>query len=227
MLPSRDKYVIIVAGGAGLRMGTGIPKQFLEIKGMPVIMHTINRFVDFYPGINIIIVLPPGKHRQWLSLCKKHSFNVPHTLVDGGDERFYSVKNGLKKVPPGSLVAVHDAVRPLVSPGTINRCFTMAEKKGNAVPVCRSPESLRQVNSSGLSFPVNRDEVRLVQTPQVFFSEILLKAYDCGYSPLFTDDATVVEEAGVTINLVEGNSENIKITSPPDLVIAEAFLDSE
>jgi 2-C-methyl-D-erythritol 4-phosphate cytidylyltransferase len=214
-----------MAGGAGQRMGSPTPKQFLLLKGKPVIMHTIEKFLEYDSKINIVVVLPDESVDQWHSLCREYSFNHKHSITAGGDERFYSVRNGLKLTVPDSLIAVHDAVRPLVSLSTIRACFDMAEKTGSAVPVITTTESVREVEFPGnLSRPLDRNSIKLVQTPQVFRSDILYKAYDCGYSPHFTDDATVAERLGIEISLVEGNSENIKITSPPDMIIAEALI---
>lgn len=220
-----QKFVLIMAGGAGIRMGADVPKQFLLLKGKPVVMHTIEKFLEYDENINLVIVLPEASVNLWQNLCKKHKFFYDHTVVKGGDERFYSVKNGLKETSPDSLIAIHDAVRPLVSVSTIRRCFDTAEKTGCAIPVISTLESVREVESgNNESRPLDRNSIKLVQTPQVFKSDILHRAYDCGYSPHFTDDATVVERLGVKINLVEGNSENIKITGPLDLIIMEALL---
>ena len=216
-------YVVIVAGGTGKRMGAEVPKQFLELAGRPVLMHTIERFKAFNEGIEIITVLPEDQLRHWLELQEKHSFNIPQTLVKGGSARFYSVRNGLKFVNTPGLVAIHDGVRPFVSLETIRRCFQTAEEKGNAIPVIPATESLRFVTEDG-NHPINRLQVRQIQTPQVFNSELLKKAYDQCYKPEFTDDATVLESYGEKINLVEGNRENIKITTPEDLLISQAFL---
>ncbi len=219
------RYLIVVAGGKGVRMGAALPKQFLLLAGRPVIFHTIARFTDYDPGIELIIVLPGGSESRWKELCSRYDFSRPHHIISGGPERFDSVRNGLSLVRQESLVAVHDAVRPLVSPGTIDRCFTMAGKKGNAVPFVRPPESIRETVSEKNSRPLSRDTIALIQTPQVFRSDILLTAYARSYSPSFTDDASVVEAAGHRINLVEGNRENIKITTAEDLLVAEAFFD--
>ena len=216
-------YVVIVAGGTGKRMGAEVPKQFLELAGRPVLMHTIERFKAFNEGIEIITVLPEDQLRHWLELQEIHSFNIPQTLVKGGSARFYSVRNGLKFVNTPGLVAIHDGVRPFVSLDTIRRCFETAEEKGNAIPVVPATESLRFVTEEG-NHPINRLQVRQIQTPQVFNAELLKKAYGQCYKPEFTDDATVLESYGEKINLVEGNRENIKITTPEDLLISQAFL---
>ena len=216
-------YVVIVAGGSGKRMGAEVPKQFLELAGRPVLMHTIERFKAFNEAVEIITVLPEDQLRHWLYLQEKHSFSIPQTLVKGGTARFYSVRNGLKFVNSPGIVAIHDGVRPFVSDATIKRCFETAEKKGNAIPAVTVAESLRIVTDTG-NHPINRLQVRQIQTPQVFSAELLKKAYNQCYRPEFTDDATVLESAGEVINLVEGNRENIKITTPEDLLISRAFL---
>ena len=220
-----DLYVVIVAGGSGKRMGAEIPKQFLELAGRPVLMHTIERFKTFNDSIEIITVLPENQLRFWIDLQKKHSFNVLHTLVKGGANRFLSVRNGLKFVNSPGLVAIHDGVRPFVSIDTIKRCFEAAEKLGNAIPAISPNESLRIINDLG-SIPVNRFHVKQVQTPQVFNAALIKNAYLQEYSPDFTDDATVLEKTGEKINLIEGNRENIKITTPEDLLISDALLKS-
>jgi 2-C-methyl-D-erythritol 4-phosphate cytidylyltransferase len=216
-------YAVIVAGGSGKRMGAELPKQYLEIAGKPVLMHTLERFKSFSDSIEIITVLPENQLRFWGDLQKKYSFNIPHTLVKGGKARFFSVRNGLKFVDAPGLVAIHDGVRPFVSIETIKRCFETAERLGNAIPVIPPSDALRMVSDQG-SMPVNRILVRQVQTPQVFHSELIKKAYEQDYLPEFTDDATVLEKTGVKINLVDGNRENIKITTPEDLIISAALL---
>lgn len=220
-----DLYAIIVAGGSGKRMGTDIPKQFLELSGKPVLMHTIERFKAFDKSIEIITVLPENQLRYWTELQKKYSFSVPHTLVKGGPYRFFSVRNGLKFVGETGLVAIHDGVRPLVSIGTIKRCFEAAEKYGNSIPVVCPADSLRMETDRG-NIPVNRQHIKQIQTPQVFRAELIKKAYLQEYDPDFTDDATVLEKTGEEIHLVEGNRENIKITNPEDLLISEALMQS-
>lgn len=216
-------YALIVAAGSGKRMGAEIPKQYLELAGKPVLMHTLERFKAFDDSIEIITVLPENQLRFWADLQKKYSFNIPHTLVKGGRARFFSVRNGLKFVDVPGLVAIHDGVRPFVSFETIKRCFATAEKFGNAIPVIPPSDTLRMISDKG-SKPINRLLVRQVQTPQVFRADKIKKAYLQEYRPEFTDDATVLENTGVKINLVEGNRENIKITTPEDLVISTALL---
>jgi 2-C-methyl-D-erythritol 4-phosphate cytidylyltransferase len=215
-------FALIVAGGTGTRMGTEIPKQFLELAGKPILMHTIEKFWAFSKSIRIIIVLPENQFGLWEELEKKYSFSVPHTIVPGGSSRFVSVKNGLQEVEDNGLVAIHDGVRPLVSIDTIKRCFSDAEKFGNSIPVINPSDSLRMITEQG-NMPVNRHYLRIIQTPQVFDSKLIKKAYIQDFSPDFTDDATLLEKTGESIHLVEGNRENIKITNPEDLIIAEAL----
>jgi len=216
-------YAVIVAGGSGKRMGAEIPKQYLEIAGKPVLMHTIEKFKAFNESIEIITVLPEDQLRFWAELQKKHSFSIPHTLVKGGKTRFFSVRNGLKFVETPSLVAIHDGVRPFVSIETIKRCFDTAVNLGNAIPVIPPSDSFRMLTEKSSS-SINRLLLRQVQTPQVFRSELIKKAYLQDYIPEFTDDASVLEKAGIKINLVDGNRENLKITNPEDLIISAALL---
>lgn len=218
-------YAVIVAGGIGTRMGTDIPKQFLELAGKPVLMHTIERFLTFSNSIHIITVLPGEYLEFWDQLKKKYTFTLPHIIVRGGETRFISVRNGLEYVDDDALVAVHDAVRPLVSIGTIKRCFETAGEYGNAIPVISPSDTLRIVNEEN-SKPVDRLLVKQIQTPQVFHSRLLKKAYCQSYLPEFKDDATVLEKTGEKIRLVDGNRENIKITNPEDLIIAQHLLPS-
>ena len=216
-------YALIVAGGSGKRMNAGIPKQYLELAGKPVLMHTLERFKAFDNAIEIITVLPENQLRFWGELQKKYSFDVPHTLVKGGKARFFSVRNGLKFVESPGLVAIHDGVRPFVSVDTIKRCFETAEKLGNAIPVISPSDTLRMISGEE-NKTINRLQVKQVQTPQVFNTDLIKNAYLQEYMPEFTDDATVLERTGVKINLVDGNRENIKITNPEDLVISTALL---
>lgn len=219
----KQKYVIIVAGGSGKRMGNDIPKQFLPMNKLPILMHTIKAFYEFDSAIKIIVVLPEDQHNYWNELVRKYKFKIAHEIANGGTERFYSVHNGLQLVNYNGLVAVHDGVRPLVSKNVIMDCFDKAELKGAVIPVLPSNESIRKINEDE-NVALNRSEYFMVQTPQVFETELLKKAYEQSFSSLFTDDASVVEAAGYTVSHVEGNVENIKITRPIDLVIAEALL---
>jgi 2-C-methyl-D-erythritol 4-phosphate cytidylyltransferase len=216
----KTRIAIIVAGGKGERMNSDIPKQFIEIQGKPVLMHTIEVFHRFDDTMQLILVLPEIQIGFWKEICKKHNFTLIHQIVPGGKTRFNSVKNGLKVVKNPSLVAVHDGVRPLVSIETISRCFEAAEKFEAVVPVFDLVESIRQITEKG-SQSVDRNAYKLVQTPQVFDAELLIKAYEQDFSDIFTDDASVVEATGTKIHLVEGNRENIKITTEFDLKIAK------
>lgn len=220
------KIAIIVAGGKGERMKTEVPKQFIEILGKPILMHTIEAFLKFDNTIQIILVLPQVQLDYWQELCKKHSFYTTHKIVVGGETRFQSVKNGLEAIKSTGLVAVHDGVRPLVSEDTIARCYSAAENKGNAIPVVDCVDSIRQITPNG-NESVDRTAYKLVQTPQVFEVELLKSAYEQPYSSLFTDDASVAENLGLKINLVDGNRENIKITTAFDLRLAEILLKHE
>lgn len=214
--------VLIVAGGKGLRMGSDLPKQFLPIGGKPVLMHTIEAFHHFDRTMKIILVLPQEQQTYWQELCAKHSFVIEHTVVDGGETRFHSVKNGLACVNSG-LVGVHDGVRPFVSPEVIKRCYELAAIKKAVIPVIDVVETVRHITETG-SETVSRNDYKLVQTPQVFDAELLKQAYAQEYTPFFTDDASVVEAMGVSVCLAEGNRENIKITNPFDLKISSALV---
>ena len=220
-----EKYVIIVAGGNGTRMNTIVPKQFIALSGRPVLMHTIQKFKDAIPEIKVILVLSPDYMMEWKQLCKNFKFNVPHQIAEGGKTRFHSVKNGLEMVPNKSLVGIHDAARPLVSHQTITHTFAVAEKKGNASPAISLNESIREVKNKK-NKAVDRNKYFIIQTPQCFHSNLLKKAFLQEYQPTFTDDASVVEAMGEKINLIEGNPENIKITIPQDLIVAEVLLKS-
>lgn len=219
----RKLYAIIVAGGKGMRMGKDLPKQFLPIDGTPILMHTLQAFYDYDPSMTLIVVLPSDQQAYWSKLCGDYHFTIPHVVVKGGETRFHSVKNGLSCIKGEGLVAVHDGVRPFVHCDTIDRCFAAAQESGAAVPVVEVVDSLRKVEDEE-SNAVSRREYRIVQTPQVFDISLLKEAYKQPYTVDFTDDASVVEAYGRKISLVEGNRENIKITSPFDLIIAEAFL---
>ncbi|MBI9067168.1 MAG: 2-C-methyl-D-erythritol 4-phosphate cytidylyltransferase [Salinivirgaceae bacterium] len=218
-----QKYAIIVAGGSGKRMGAEIPKQFIELAGKPILMHTLEAFYKYDYKISLVLVLPKSQHKYWNQLIQKHSFTIKHTVVRGGVERFYSVKNGLDAILNNGWVAVHDGVRPLVSQDTISRCFDEAINGKNVIPVMALNESIRKIKN-GESKAVNRNNYFLVQTPQVFSVDTLKKAYKQDYACAFTDDASVVENMGYKITTVDGNPENIKITRPMDLKIAEVLL---
>ena len=203
-------------------MKSVIPKQFLPLEGRPLLMHTIERFHSFDNSIELILVLPADYHSLWNKLCAEHSFVISHRLVAGGEERFHSVRAGLALVSGESLVAIHDGVRPLVSHDTIWRCYADAEEFGNAVPFVEPADSVRVLEGDD-SKPLPRDDVRLIQTPQVFLSSLIIKAYEHSFSSSFTDDATVAEAAGIKIHLTHGNRENIKITTPEDMAVAHAL----
>lgn len=219
------KYALIVAGGKGLRMGTDLPKQFLPIGGKPVLMRTLEAFYSYSPEIKLILVLPHSQQAYWQALCAKYGFTLPHFVADGGETRFHSVKNGLALIQEDGLVAVHDGVRPFVSQEVIARCYELAETEKAVVPVVGVVETVRRVGENG-SVTVDRDRYKLVQTPQTFDVTLLKKAYGQPYTSAFTDDASVVEALGVPVCLTEGNRENIKITTPFDLKLAEFLLGS-
>ena len=212
-------YAIIVAGGKGLRMGGDVPKQFLPINGKPILMHTIEAFRKALDGIEIILVLPADQHEYWQKLCKDYNFCSPELIAKGGETRFHSVKNGLAFLPDDedAVVGIHDGVRPFVSKETIQRCYATAAGGRAVVPVVPVVETIRQILPDGKSITRPRNEYRLVQTPQTFPLVMLKKAYEQSYSETFTDDASVVEAMGEEILMVEGNRENIKITTPSDL----------
>ena len=213
------KHVIIVAGGKGMRMESDIPKQFLPIGGYPVLMHTLEAFYTYNPSIHLILVLPISQQSYWRELCIKYHFSLPHDIADGGETRFHSVKNGLALVDEG-LVGVHDGVRPFVSQEVIAHCFDNAREKKAVIPVIGVVETVRYLTSYG-SETVPRENYKLVQTPQVFDVLLLKRAYEQTYVDGFTDDASVVEAMGEQVFLVDGNRENIKITTPFDLKLAE------
>lgn len=220
-------YVIIVAGGRGTRMGSDLPKQFLPVGGKPVLMRTIERFYEYDPELNIIVVLPKDQQEYWKELCEKHNFTIPHKIADGGASRFESSKNGLALIPDDEegVVAFHDGVRPFVSKEVIDRCFEMAHEEYTAVPVIPVTDTLRHVDSrTRNTFTVDRNLFRAVQTPQVFDISLAKQAFGQPERKAFTDDASVIESLGVNVNTVEGNKENIKITTPFDLKVAEILI---
>jgi 2-C-methyl-D-erythritol 4-phosphate cytidylyltransferase len=221
-------YVIIVAGGKGLRMGSDIPKQFLPIGGKPVLMRTLERFREYDKDLQIILVLPEAQQDYWRELCKEYGFLVEYQLANGGKTRFHSVQNGLALIPDDAegVVGVHDGVRPFPSIDVIRNCYTTAREKKAVIPVIPVVETVRHllVHSKDKSITVPRDEYRLVQTPQTFDIQLLKAANRQPYNDGFTDDASVVESYGHEITLVEGNRENIKITTPYDMKIAEVLI---
>lgn len=223
-------YIIIVAGGKGTRMGTDVPKQFLCIGDKPVLMRTIERFYDYDHALGIIVVLPKNQQAVWRSLCEKHEFSIPHCVADGGATRFESSRNGLALIPDGEdgVVGFHDGVRPFVSNKVIASCYEMAREEYTAVPVVPVTDTLRHVDSrTTRTFTVDRSLYRAVQTPQVFDIALAKQAFNQPDRKTFTDDASVVESLGVSINTVDGNKENIKITTPFDLKVAEVLANSD
>lgn len=214
------KHVIIVAGGKGLRMGGDIPKQFLPVCGMPVLMRTMEAFHTYEPEIHIVLVLPVSQQAYWKELCETYRFELPHDIANGGDTRFHSVMNGLALVEGEGLVGVHDGVRPFVAQEVIARCYEEAAVNKAVIPVIDVVETVRHLTDEG-SETVPRDQYKLVQTPQVFDVDLLRWAYQQEYTDLFTDDASVVEALGEKVYLVKGNRENIKLTTPFDLKLAE------
>ncbi len=217
------EYVIIVAGGKGLRMGGDIPKQFLSVGGKPILMRTIERFREYSKEISVILVLPEAQQDYWRGLCEKHGFTEEYLIADGGDTRFHSVRNGLDLISDDceGTVGVHDGVRPFPSVEVIRKCYETARTAKAVIPVTAVVETLRHV---GERCNVLRSDYRLVQTPQVFDIRLLKQAYRQEYKEWFTDDASVVESIGQEVTMVEGNRENIKITTPFDLKIAESLL---
>ena len=227
-MSSTSKHtILIVAGGRGTRMGSPQPKQFLELAGRPVLMHTLEAFDRWDASARLIVVLPEDQIDTWKRLCEAHVFGRIHRVVAGGETRFHSVRNGLGAVASNGLIAVHDGVRPLVAPSVIAACFAAAADGGAAVPVVPVVESVREVDADGGSRPVDRTRLRVVQTPQVFRADVLRAAYCLPYDPRFTDDASVVEASGVAVRLVPGNRENIKLTTPMDLLLAEQLMRRE
>ena len=218
------EYLIIVAGGTGKRFDSKIPKQFLNIAGKPLLMHTISVFYNYSKKIEIFLVLPHKYFEFWENLCLENKFEINHRLVEGGSERFYSVKNALKFIPDKSYVAIHDGVRPLVDQATILNCFSEVRKFGNAIPASIINDSIRQISKEGKSIAIDRNKFRIIQTPQTFYSGKIKNAYLQGFDESFTDDASVLESMGEEIHLIEGNPENIKVTRKYDLLFAEAFL---
>ncbi|MBO4550953.1 MAG: 2-C-methyl-D-erythritol 4-phosphate cytidylyltransferase [Bacteroidaceae bacterium] len=212
-------FAILVAGGKGLRMGGDVPKQFLPINGKPILMHTIEAFRGALEGVRIVLVLPAEQQDYWQKLCEEHGFLSPELIANGGETRFHSVRNGLALLPDDAeaVVGVHDGVRPFVSKETIHRCYDAAAKGKAVVPVVPVVETIREILPNGKSITRPRDEYRLVQTPQTFPLALLKEAYRQPFREAFTDDASVVEALGKEITMVEGNRENIKITTPSDL----------
>ena len=220
------KYgVVIVAAGSGQRMGGGLPKQFRMLEGMPVLGRTINLFAEAVNGIDIVVVLPAGRIDFWRDFAARFDI-ARHKCAAGGEERFHSVRNGLAALSPSvDLVAVHDGVRPLATAALVQRCFDCAAVSGTAVPAVAVADSCRRIAGDGSSQPVDRSSLRLVQTPQVFAADVLRTVYERDYAAEFTDDATLVERAGIGITLCEGERTNIKLTEPDDFAVAAAIIE--
>ncbi|MHA8099550.1 2-C-methyl-D-erythritol 4-phosphate cytidylyltransferase [Aquirufa aurantiipilula] len=223
------KYAIIVAGGTGQRMKSAVPKQFLLLQGKPILYHTLLQFKKADAEIELILVLPQNQFSTWQTLCQEHPEilqDCPHQLVEGGKTRFHSSQQGIQAILENqqALVAIHDGVRPLVSITCIQQAYLHAQEHGNAVLAVSSKDSVRQWdNAENVYLPLDRNHIKLIQTPQIFEVSILKKAFQQEYQDFFTDDASVVELMGIDIQLVEGNYSNIKITTPEDLLIAEAL----
>ena len=222
-MAGRKKYAIIVAAGSGTRMGSDVPKQFLNVGGKPILRHTIERFLSLSFPVGIIVVVNQEKKDYWKKYCSETGFLERYAIPSGGITRFHSVQNALQYLPDDSVVAIHDGVRPFVTAEFLEEMFRLGEEMGNAVPAVAPVETVREV-SGPESYVLKRDDIRLVQTPQVFRSEVIKAAYKLPYDPKFTDDASVVEAAGYRINLAQGLRYNIKITTPEDLEIARLRL---
>jgi len=218
-------YAVIVAGGQGTRMGTAMPKQFLELEGKPVLHHTLQAFIDALPGVHLVLVLPAHQVSYAQMILQTFPDRIDLTIVTGGETRFHSVQNGLKDIPEDGIILVHDGVRPLVTKELIQRCCRQAIEKGCAIPAIPVADSVRLVNDEG-SEPIDRSQLRIIQTPQTFRASVLLPAFAQPYADSFTDEATVVEAYGDEVFLVEGEKSNIKITTPEDMIVAAALLRS-
>jgi 2-C-methyl-D-erythritol 4-phosphate cytidylyltransferase len=217
------KYAIIVAGGSGSRMKSATPKQFLLLGDKPVLMHTIEAFAKADPSIIIVLVLPAAEVAKWKELVIHYNFKIDHQIQEGGQTRFHSVKNGLKAIGDEGLVAIHDGVRPLVTPDLIKRCYEAASTKSSGVAAVAPKDSIREVKSNS-NTSVNRDDYQLIQTPQTFEVKQIKAAYQVEGQSYATDDATVAENYGMPITLVKGEYSNIKITTPEDIAIAQALI---
>ena len=222
-MADNKKYAVIVAGGRGLRMGAAVPKQFLPLLGKPLLCHAIQAFAATIRGIHIILVLPSDQLNSAKTVLKSYLGNIEVTTVAGGETRYESVQNGLKKVNDDGVVFVHDGVRPLLSQELIQRCYHQTLEKGSAIPVIPVTESIRIIEN-GTSSPINREQLRIIQTPQTFLTSIILPAFRQEYQPSFTDEANVVEAYGTKVYLIDGALENIKVTTPEDMLIAETFM---
>jgi len=218
-----EKFAIIVAGGKGVRMGSALPKQFLPLNGETLLYYSVRAFLDAFPDINLVLVLPEDHLSYTQMLLEAFTERIELTIVTGGETRFHSVQNGLKQVDKDSIVFVHDAVRPLLSADLIKRCYQQALEKGSAIPAIPATDSMRIMNNES-SKPIDRDQIRIIQTPQTFRSDIILPAFGQEYNAAFTDEATVCEAFGTKVFLIEGERSNIKVTTPEDMVIAGALL---
>ena len=218
------KYAVIVAGGSGMRMGTTVPKQFLELHGKPVLWYTLSTFLEAFSDIEIILVLPKTHLQTGLQIIQSTDDPKRIWVTEGGETRFHSVKKGLDHIKEHSIVFVHDGVRCLLTTNLIHRCYRHAMDKGNAIPAIAAVDTIRieTVNGNELA---DRQKVKMIQTPQTFYSDIIKAAYEQDYEELFTDEATVVERLGVKIHLVEGEATNVKITRPIDILTAEKILE--
>ncbi|MBX3257002.1 MAG: 2-C-methyl-D-erythritol 4-phosphate cytidylyltransferase [Chitinophagaceae bacterium] len=217
------KFAVIVAGGSGTRMGSRVPKQFLLLNGQPVLLHTVEAFLSAYPDMEVILVLPPAYIEEGTEIVRQSSDPGRVLVTAGGETRFHSVKKGLSLTTHPSIIFVHDGVRCLVTQKLIRSCYDQAVEKGSAIPCIAVPDSIRIINDEGHK-PIDREKLRAIQTPQTFQSEILLKSFELPYNESFTDEATVAEAAGYEVFLATGEKENIKITVPSDLIIAEQLL---
>lgn len=221
----QEKTAIIVAGGSGMRAGGDTPKQFRLLCGVPVLMHTLEQFFAYDEKLRILLVLSEKHISLWKNLCDEYFFTLPHEIVAGGEERFHSVQNGLALCGSQGVIGIHDGVRPLVNRGTIERCYKQAEELGSAIPFIPFSESVR-ISENGNSRSIDRQAIRIIQTPQVFRADILKKAYEQEFKNHFTDDASVVDSAGFPVHLCEGNPANLKITRAIDLEIAGLYMNT-
>lgn len=215
--------LIVVAGGTGRRMGAAVPKQYLDLQGKAVIIHTLERFYLYDPDIQMVVVLAKDHHRFWEEVSSSSDAARACTVVYGGEQRYDSVRNGLQLIPDGCIVGIHDAVRPLVSQETIARCYVAASESGSGIPVLEVDESMRMITDMG-SENLERTRLRRVQTPQVFRSELIKSAYEQDFKSSVTDDASVFESCHGELTLVAGNPENIKITKASDLSLASLMI---
>ncbi len=222
-MDSTNKYAVIVAGGKGSRMGAAVPKQFLPLLGKPLLCYAIQAFADAFSDVRMILVLPADQLSSAATVLRSYLGGIDVTVVAGGETRYHSVQNGLKEIKDDGVVFVHDGARPLIHSELIVRCYKQAMEKGSAIPAVQVMESMRMMEG-GYARPVDRELLRIVQTPQTFKTDIILPAFQQAYQPSFTDEATVVEASGTNIHLIDGTFDNIKVTTPADMVIAEALL---